>query len=343
MADHAQRLEAAEVGAEREHAVALRERLEDRLDAARLEPELVEALLQQVDAVEHRRRERVQVPVDVAPSRGAGRARAPGSASSGGAFRRSRMYQQTIGWSSSRVARRPAASASQRIARSCQRLLRSRRRVHAVGGAAPLSAFMAAAPMSARANLARGDRTAALRGPASRATWQRGEKRSRAMRPGATGARNLTTEQARRTADRSGEARLASGRLEHFGQQRDARQHRPAREVAGERRMVGADLERCASSTISLIARSPCRWRRRQRGEPRRGELAGRLARQRIDVDDAARQERRVDALAQRGDDLARARAAARRRTRPGERCRWRRRRSRAASRTRRRRRPRSS
>ena len=37
VADHAQRLEAAEVGAEGEHALAARERLEDRLDAARLE------------------------------------------------------------------------------------------------------------------------------------------------------------------------------------------------------------------------------------------------------------------------------------------------------------------
>ncbi len=57
VADHAQRLEAAEVGAEGEHAFAARERLEDRLDAVRLEAEQVEALLQQVDAVEHRRRE----------------------------------------------------------------------------------------------------------------------------------------------------------------------------------------------------------------------------------------------------------------------------------------------
>ena len=69
VADHAQRLEAAEMGTEREHAVAARERHQDRVGAAGGEAELVEALLQQVDAVEHGRGEGMEMAVDVAPRR----------------------------------------------------------------------------------------------------------------------------------------------------------------------------------------------------------------------------------------------------------------------------------
>jgi hypothetical protein len=61
------------------------------------------------------------------------------------------------------------------------------------------------------------------------------------------------------------------------------------------------------------VAREAVRARRRRPRDRRGGErgqalgrqLAGRVARQARDLDDAARQERRVDALAQRGDDRA--------------------------------------
>ena len=103
------------------------------------------------------------------------------------------------------------------------------------------------------------------------------------------------------------------GRLQHLGEQGDAGQHRPAGEVAVEGRMVDGDLEPLRDrASISLVASAPVAAgavRRRELGEPRRGELAGRLARQRVDLDDAARQEGGVDAVAQRREDLLARRA----------------------------------
>ena len=77
----------------------------------------------------------------------------------------------------------------------------------------------------------------------------------------------------RRRADRRRPARVGGGRLDHLGEQRDAGQHRPAGEVAGEGRMVGGDLEplRRAARSSRLVASATIAAgavRRRELGEP---------------------------------------------------------------------------
>ena len=153
----------------------------------------------------------------------------------------------------------------------------------------------------------------------------RAARRSSSAAPGPTGARNLTTDKPRRRADRPRQRRIGGGRLHRLGDERDAGQHRPARE-SGRRTPDGRrrSSSRCVTLRVHRRLRrlsgrappAPCA--RGELGEPRRGELAGRLARQGLDRDDPARQERGVDAAAQRREDLLRGPGRARRRTPPG-------------------------
>ena len=344
VADHAQRLEAAEVGAEGEHAFAAAERLDDRLDAAGLEAEQVEALLQQVDAIEHRRREGVEMAVDVAPGRGAAeRARE---------VARRVLARRAV----EDVARRrsDAAAGAPRAGRraiAIQRMTRSRAAgccaragaPSAVGGAVPPSTFMARRrdDVGAR-DLAAGDVAARRRRRASRASARRGEV-DRQRRARADRREELDDRQARLAPMQARQRRLAQRRLEHLGEQGDAGQHRLAGEVAVERRMVDGDLDRCArrrpsrSSPTAPRAGAP----RARRAAPASACRSPRAAARRRGRCGAAGTPRRRGRAAPRR--CARARRPARRRRRPGGRRRPRRRRSRAASRTRRRRRRRSS
>ena len=81
LAERAQRLEAAEVRAHQQHASPVRERCVEVLGAAGMPIEFIEALLQEIHAIEHDCGKAVEVPVHVTQASPAGRGRGSGSAS----------------------------------------------------------------------------------------------------------------------------------------------------------------------------------------------------------------------------------------------------------------------
>ena len=144
----------------------------------------------------------------------------------------------------------------------CARLGAARRRAHVptspAGGASagPISKW----PAATRAGVA-APRSATPRPAAS--------KRSSSVRARLDRREELGDAEARRAAEPRRQRRLGQRGLEHLGQQHDAGQQRPAREVAGERRVVAAI---CSVRTLPLTPRSAAL----RAPAPRRAAPAGR-------------------------------------------------------------------
>ena len=105
-----------------------------------------------------------------------------------------------------------------------------------------------------------------------------------------------------------GERGLGERRFEHLGQQHDAGQQRPAGEMARKGGVIDRDAQRvtrawrrCRSAVLGRSGASACFARAAQACGR---QLAGRHRAAGLARDDAARQERRFDPLAQRAEDL---------------------------------------
>ncbi len=172
---------------------------------------------------------------------------------------------------------------------------RGRRRGAAAGLHDALLGDVGACDLAARDNA-----TGLVDAPGERASADDELERERRART--DGAAELDHRQAWRIAERRAQNRLDTRRFEHFGEKGDAGQDRLPGEMAGECRMVGRDHERSPErrTVHRRIAPLCCASSARRAAVSLPVVSRGRAG----DADDPARQERGVDALAQRGADL---------------------------------------